>query len=196
MKKFFLSGLIAVLLISSVTVSAQYGRHYGRGNNRYSYNRYSYNHYPSRSSISIIARLPFGAVSVTFGDRYYHYYNGVYYRPYNRGYMIVPPPVGIIVPGLPLGYTHVIIGSNPYYRHGDVFYAPYGNRYKVVEKPKETDVASTQADKTDNLIAGDYEKVVLEGKTYYKKGDKYYKASVNKNGEIVYEEVGETSKSK
>ena len=137
MKKYLLSGSIALLLFSSVTVSAQYGRHYGRGNSRY-----SYNHYPSRSSISIIARLPFGAVSVTFGNRYYHYYNGVYYSPYNRGYMIVPPPVGIIVPGLPLGYTQVIIGSNPYYRHGNVFYAPYGNRYKVVEEPRETEITT------------------------------------------------------
>ena len=191
MKKYLLSGLIALLLISSVSVSAQYGRHYGRNNGRYYYNRY-----PSRSSVSIIARLPFGAVSVTFGDRYYHYYNGVYYRPYSHGYMIVPPPVGIIVPGLPLGYTRVIIGSNPYYRHGSVFYAPYGNRYEVVEEPKETEISSAENDKNDNTITSEYEKVVLEGKTYYKKGDKYYKASVNKNGEIIYEEAGETIKSK
>ncbi len=192
MKKYLICGLIAFLLISSLTSSAQYGRGHGRYNSR----SYHYNRYPSRPSVSIIARLPFGAVSVTFGNRYYHYYRGAYYRPYNRGYIIVQPPIGIIVPSLPVGYTHVIVGSHPYYRHGNVFYAPYGNRYKVVEEPQETETPPVSNDKADKTINSEYEKVVLEGKTYYKKGDKYYKASVNKNGEITYEEAGETSKSK
>src|SRR5436190_11290136 len=126
MKKYMISALLAIMLISSTPTSAQYGRHHGR-----SYSRpyhYGYNYYPSRPSVSVIAHIPFGAVSVTFGSRYYHYYNGVYYRPYDRGYMIVEPPIGIIVPSLPIGYTHVIIGSDPYYRYGNVYYAPYGNR--------------------------------------------------------------------
>ena len=180
------------MLISSLTTSAQYGRGHGRYNSR----SYHYNRYPSRPSISVFARLPFGAVSVTFGNRYYHYYNGAYYRPYNRGYMIMEPPIGIIVPSLPIGCTHVIIGSNPYYRHGNIFYAQYGNRYKVVEPPQEPETPTVNNDKEDKILNSEYEKVVLEGKTYYKKGDKYYKASVNKKGEITYEEVGETSKSK
>ena len=192
MKIYMISALITLMLISGLTASAQYGRSHGRYNSR----SYHHNRYPSRPSVSIIARLPFGAVSVTFGNRYYHYYNGAYYRPYNRGYMIVQPPIGIIVPGLPVGYTQVIICSNPYYRHGNVFYAPYGNRYKVVEEPEETEIPTMSNDKADKTISSEYEKVVLEGKTYYKKGEKYYKASVSKNGEITYEEVGETSKSK
>jgi len=187
-----ISALFIFMLISGLTASAQYGRHYGRYNSR----SYHYNHYTSRPSVSVIARLPFGAVSVTFGSRYYHYYNGAYYRPYNHGYMIVQPPIGIIVPRLPIGYTHVIIGSNPYYRYGDIFYAPYGDRYKVVEEPQEPETSTVNNEKTDKDTGSEYEKVVLEGKTYYKKGDKYYKASVNKSGEITYEEVGETTKSK
>jgi len=100
--------------------------------------------------------------------------------------------MGIIVPSLPIGYTRVIIGSNPYYRHDDVYYAPSGNRYKVVEEPQESETVSTDDAKTNNTTTSEYEKVVLEGKTYYKKGEKYYKATVNKSGEIIYEEVGET----
>ena len=194
MKIYIVSALIAFMLISGVEAFAQYGRHHGRFYSR-SYH-YNYNRYPYRTSVSIIARLPFGAVSVAFGNRYYHYYNGLYYRPYDRGYVIVEPPIGIIVPGLPGGCTEVIIGSNPYYRYGNVFYAPYGDRYKVVEEPKEPETSSANNDKTNKTINSEYEKVVLDGKTYYKKGDKYYKASVNKDGEITYEEVGETSKSK
>lgn len=194
MKIYITSALFAFMLISGVEASAQWSRHNGRFYNR-SYH-YNYNRYHYRTSVSIIAHLPFGAVSVIFGNRYYHYYNGLYYRPYDRGYIIVEPPVGIIVPGLPGGCKEVIVGSNPYYRYGNVFYAPYGNRYKVVEEPKEPETSTANNDKTDKTINSEYEKVVLEGKTYYKKGDKYYKASVNKDGEITYEEVGETSKPK
>ena len=192
MKKYLVCGLIAFMLIGSLAASAQYGR----GHGKYKSRGYHYDRYPSRPSVSIIARLPFGAVSVTFGNRYYHYYRGAYYRPYNRGYIIVQPPIGIIVPSLPVGYSHVIIGSNPYYRYGNVFYAPYGDRYRVVEEPVEPETPAVDSDVSDKPVNGEYEKVVLEGKTYYKKGDKYYKASVNKNGEIKYEEVGEISKSK
>lgn len=190
-------GVFALTLISSLTATAQYGRNNGRYNNgRYNNRSYSYHRYPSRTSVSIIARLPFGAASITFGNRYYHYYNGVYYRPYNRGYSIVQPPIGIIVPSLPIGYAHVIIGSHPYYRYGNVYYAPYGNRYRVVEEPGDNEESMDDNDRPVNTTTSEYEKVILEGKTYYKKGDKYYKASVNKDGEISYEEVGEKSKSK
>jgi hypothetical protein len=187
MKKYMICALLFLLVFISFNASAQYGRGNGRYNNRYA----PYHRYPSRTSVSIIARLPFGAVGVTFGDRRYHYYNGTYYRPYSRGYYIVQPPVGIIVPAIPYGASHVIIGANPYYRHGNVYYAPYGNRYRVVDEPAEDYDESIN----DNVVAGEYEKIVIEGKTYYKKGDKYYKASVNKSGEVIYEEVGETTKS-
>jgi len=189
MKKYLVCGLVLLMLFISFSASAQYGRGHGRYNSRYA----PYHRYPSRTSVSVsvIARLPFGAIGVNFGNRYYHYHNGTYYRPYNRGYIIVPPPVGIIVPALPYGAAHVIIGSHPYYRYDDVFYAPYGNRYRVVDEPREDDYN----DGADNVVTSEYEKVVLEGKTYYKKGDKYYKASVTKSGEVIYEEVGETSKS-
>ena len=190
MKIYMISALFALMFVSGLTASAQYGRHYGSYNNR----SYQYNRFPSRSSVSIIARVPFGAVSLAFGNRYYHYYNGAYYRPYDRGYRIVEPPIGIIVPSLPIGYSNIIIGSSSYYRYGDVFYAPYGNRYQVVEQPEEPETSAASTDKTDKTTNSEYEKVVLEGKTYYKKGDKYYKASVTKNGEITYEEVGEKSK--
>lgn len=197
MKTFLTSGLFILLLFVSYTSSAQYGRH----NRGYSSRYYHYDRYPPRTSVSVIARLPFGAASITFGNRYYHYYNGIYYRPYIGGYRIVHPPIGIIVPSLPPGYTSVFIGSSPYYRYDDVYYAPYGTRYKVIEEPNDEENAAANSgtneknSKIQKSADNEYEKVTVEGKTYYKKGDKYYKASVNKNGEIVYEEVGEKTKS-
>lgn len=197
MKRYLASGSLILLLFVSYTSSAQYGRH----NRGYSSRYYRYDRFPARTSVSIIARLPVGAVSLTFGDRYYHYYNGVYYRPYIWGYRMVEPPVGIIVPVLPPGCTHIVIGANPYYRSGNIYYAPYGDRYRVVDEPKEPETSATttekndKTDKTEKASVTEYEKIILEGKTYYKKGDKYYKASVNKTGEVIYEEVGETTRS-
>jgi hypothetical protein len=201
MKKYLTCGWVIFMLAISFTASGQWGRYHGRytsrhysyPNRHYSYPRYGYD---PRTSVSIIGRLPFGAISLNFGNHYYHYYNGIYYRPYSSGYVIVEPPIGIIVPALPYGSAYIVIGSHPYYRYGNAFYAPYGNRYRVVERPDDVENSSSNNDKTDNSISNEYEKIVIEGKTYYKKGDKYYKASVNKDGEIVYEEVGEISKSK
>ena len=195
MKKYVFGMLFILMLTLSFSAYAQWGKGHGRYNGRYNSRYYSHHRYPSRPSVSIIGSLPFGAISLSFGNRYYHYHNGYYYRPYNRGYMIVQPPIGIIVPSLPLGYTRIIIGSHPYYRYGDVFYSPYDNRYKVVERPNEDEEISSGDDNAPGQPASEYEKVVLEGKTYYKKGDKYYKALVDKKGEIVYEEIGEKIKS-
>ena len=195
MKKLITCSVFFIILFCGLSASAQWGRHSGRYNSGY-YNRYyRYDRYPSHTSISIIARLPFGAISLGFGGRYYHYYNGIYYRPYDRGYMIVPPPVGIIVPSLPPGYSHVIIGGGSYYRYDDTYYIPYHNGYKVIEEPKDKEESTANNTDINKDTNSEYEKVVLEGKTYYKKGDKYYKATVNKNGEIVYEEIGEKTKS-
>jgi hypothetical protein len=188
MKKYIICGLFILTLLSSITASAQWGRH----NSRYDNRHYYYNRFPYRSSVSVIASLPFGAVSVLFGNSHYHYYNGLYYRPYDRGYIVVQPPIGIIVPSLPPGCISVMIGPRPYYRYENVFYVPLeNNHYRVVEKPEEEQKATSNNEKT---MTSEYEKIVLEGRTYYKKGSKYYKASVNKDGEIVYEEVGEAGK--
>jgi len=194
MKRYLICGLIALLVLSSIDSSAQRGRH-GRSHGR-SYGRsyYPQYRYPIRSSVSVIARLPFGAVSLSFGNRYYHYYNGYYYQPYNFGYRMVPPPIGIVVPVLPPGAVHVIIGSGSYYRYRDGYYAPYEREYRVVEEPKDEETSTvTTDDKSERSQSSEYEKIILEGKTFYKKGDKYYKASLNKDGEIVYEEVGQVS---
>lgn len=186
MRNFTLTATFIFLLLSTIQVSAQYGRynsrHYGR----------SY-HYPVRSSVSVIASLPFGAVALNFGNYSYHYYKGYYYRPYSRGYTIVRPPVGIIVPNLPYGSVRIHIGTRSYYRFNGVFYIPFGKRYKVVDQPKEEE-STMQKNDVDIDDAG-YEKVIIEGKTYYKKDEKYYKASVTEDGEVVYKEVGGIEKS-
>lgn len=63
----------------------------------------------------------------------------------------------------------------------------------MVQKPEKETTATTTA-KNTAATESDYEKIVLEGKTYYKKDNKYFKATVDGNGEITYTEIGETGK--
>jgi hypothetical protein len=186
MKHYILSSLFAAMLCCSFSSFAQPDRRDRRFND-HDLNRCAY---PSGTAVSIVAALPFGAVAVSFGSRPYHYYDGYYYRPYGYQYMMVAPPVGIVVPALPSGYVSVMIGTRVYYSYQGVFYLPVGNNYQVVQKPEEEEPVA----KTNPTGDSEYEKIILEGKTYYKKGSKYYKATVNDNGEISYKEIGESGK--
>lgn len=183
MKKIILAVALTALLFSSFESVAQHRRF----NDRYAYRRTQ----PLRPSVSVVASLPFGTVALSFGQRYYHYYDGYYYSPYNSGYLLVDPPVGLVVPALPRGSVAVVVGARSYYRFQSVFYLPLGpGQYQVVEKPAETETTAATA----KASPADYEKITLEGKTYYRKDGKYYKASIDDNGEISYQEVGETVK--
>src|SRR2546421_8802312 len=153
MKKFI--GLTLVLLTLLVAMDANAQRYYvGRGHHDgyygYSYGYYGrdfYRYSRGYGGVSILASLPFGAIMVSIGGVNYHYYNGFYYRPARSGFIIVEPPIGVVIPS-------------------------------TAGRPKDTP-------------ASEYEKIVIEGKTYYKKGDNYYKAGVSEKGEIMYESVGQ-----
>lgn len=196
MKNFTKALLVVVALVTCTQLFAQ-RRHYGHGRHYY-YDRYSYrySYRPSyRPSVSIMARVPFGAVGINFGSRYYHYYRGMYYRPMPGGYGIVPPPVGIIVPVLPPNSVNVMIGGRPYYRYDGIYYMPLDDsRYEVIDDPSDGNDQDENVADNDNDNDNGYEKIVLEGKTYYKKGSKYYKARISDDGEVTYEEVGENIK--
>ena len=182
MKKIAKGFLLLVAVISFTQLFAQRDDR----NPKYRSNRHSSSH----DRVSIIARLPYGALALTWGNRHYHYYGGYFYEPFSYGYALVEPPIGIVVPVLPPGAVYIMIGGRPYYRFQSVFYLPLGNNgYQVVGDMTE-DKLKTNTDTATN--EGVYEKFVLEGKTYYKKGNKYYKAEVADNGEIQYEQVGET----
>ncbi len=168
--------LAAALLAFSSSLLAQHGHGSHRGGH-------------GGASVSVVASLPFGAAAVSLGNERYHYYHGTFYHPVPNGYAIVPAPMGVIVPVLPPNSVSVIIGSRNYFRFGGVFYLPLQTQgYQTVPAPAGSDSAAPQAAKDT------YEKMEIEGKTYYKKGSKIYKASLTDKGEVVYEEVGKASK--
>jgi len=70
------------------------------------------------------------------GHRYY-YSSGAWYRPYGPRYVVVDPPVGLVVPFLPQFGTTVYFGGIPHYRAGPVYYVwhPRARGYVVTDRP-------------------------------------------------------------
>ncbi|HNY49395.1 MAG TPA: DUF6515 family protein [Smithella sp.] len=75
----------------------------------------------------------------------YYAHDGVWYRYHGGRYVVVAPPVGMIVPFLPLAYATIWISGIPYYYANDTYYTRTPGGYVVVEPP-QGDVRETAPD--------------------------------------------------
>jgi hypothetical protein len=113
-------------------------RHYDqRYDDRRDYDRHRYQerYYPRHGYV--VPRLPHGHRVVHYhGDRYY-YGDGAWYRPYGAQFMIVAPPVGLMVSFLPEVQATLFFGGIPYYQSGPVYYVrhPRHGGYMVAQPP-------------------------------------------------------------
>ena len=80
--------------------------------------------------------LPQGHRVVFWGKERYHFSNGVWYRPIGRQFLVVAPPVGIMVPFLPSFHTTFWVNGVPYYYANEVYYTQSPVGYEVAERPK------------------------------------------------------------
>jgi hypothetical protein len=78
-------------------------------------------------------RLPSRHAVIVHGKDRYHYYAGRFYRSWNSGYILVRPPLGLVVLNIPLGTRTVISAGFTYYVFGDVYYRLVPGGYQVVE---------------------------------------------------------------
>lgn len=93
---------------------------------------------PHRGFITIgtaIDILPHGFVTITVGGTPSYYHRGVFYRRYRGGFLVVPAPIGAVIPGPPPGYVMVLVENDPFAYYRGVFYAPMGGQYVVVRPP-------------------------------------------------------------
>jgi len=100
--------------------------------------------YPARGAV--VDRMPRGHRVFNYRGHHYHFHNGVWYRPFGSRFMVVAPPVGLVVPVLPSGAVVLTIGGVPYYRYGDVYYMHDRDGYRVVERPAEAPVVADPAE--------------------------------------------------
>lgn len=100
--------------------------------------RYDHDRYYPRPGHSII-KLPPRHYVVPYHDDRYYFYGGIWYRPYGSRFIVVSPPIGIVVPILPAFYTTIWVGGIPYYYANDVYYVwdPARDGYVVTNPPPQ-----------------------------------------------------------
>lgn len=137
-----------------------------------------YGYLPRRNSY--FYSVPASYLYINFGGLTYRYWDGVFYRPHNKLFVVIAPPPGIFIRVLPVGYRRIIVRDYPYYYYNGTYYDQHEDHYNVIPPPVGAVVES--------LPAG-YETVVIDGETYYKVDDTQYKPVVQQNGEIWYEVI-------
>ena len=117
----------------------------GRGqvlDSRYNHGRY----YP-----------PVGTVRPALAGEYRPYFHGsdrfffsagVWYAPRGTGFVVVQPPVGLVIGVLPPYYSTVWFGGIPYYYADNVYYTwqPDQNGYAVADAPPNADTPAPPPD--------------------------------------------------
>jgi hypothetical protein len=74
----------------------------------------------------------------------FYFSSGVWYRPQGSSFVVIAPPIGLIVPLLPDVYETRVIGSTTYFYSGETYYRAVPEGY-VVSKAPGTVVTSTDA---------------------------------------------------
>ena len=134
--------VIAAALVLSLAPAAQAQQHRGQpgahgapGAHLQLDERYHHDHYYPARGYALHA-LPGGSVSVPWHGSNYYFHGGVWWRPYGSRFVVVLPPIGIVVPLLPSAYVSLWIGGAPYYYANGAYYAPLpGQGYTVVAPP-------------------------------------------------------------
>jgi hypothetical protein len=104
-------------------------------------NRFHHNHYYPALGYGVTA-LPPGGVAIGFRGARFFFHSGVWYQPVGPRFVVVRPPVGIIVPVLPPSYATVWTGGIPYYYANDTYYEQAPGGYAVVDAPAVENTAA------------------------------------------------------
>jgi hypothetical protein len=81
----------------------------------------------------VVHTIPARHAVILHGRDRYHYHSGRFYRPWNSGFILVRPPIGLIVLNIPLGSRTVFSAGISYHVFGDVYYRRVPAGYQVVE---------------------------------------------------------------
>ncbi len=85
---------------------------------------------PMRYGLRIASR-PSGTV-LNYGGVSFIYSDGIFYSAIGRGYEVVRPRVGMIVPSLPIGHTVMMRNGVRHYVHNGVIYSPLRQSGRLV----------------------------------------------------------------
>jgi hypothetical protein len=108
-----------------------------RDGNRHEFREHRW--YPSRGYV--VERLPdYCRPVVHYHDRFF-FGDGIWYRPFGASFVVVAPPLGVVIPLLPSVYLTLWSGGVPYYYANDTYYrwSDPDAGYVVVERPAQID---------------------------------------------------------
>jgi hypothetical protein len=100
--------------------------------------RHGHDHfYPDRGAI--VRDLPRGTIGVNYADVSYRYHDGIWLEPRGPAFIVVAPPIGVVVPTLPTFSTTLAQGGETYLYANDTYYRPRADLggYEVVNEPAE-----------------------------------------------------------
>ena len=87
---------------------------------------------------------PHGAVAVPYrGGPPYYYHDGSWYHHDGPHFVVVAPPIGLVVPFLPPYYSTFWFAGFPFFYANDVYYTwqPQVQQYVVTQPPPSADVS-------------------------------------------------------
>ena len=112
------------------------GRH-GEGRDYHDGRRHwaAHDYYPRRGYV--VHHLPPRPRVVHYHGNRYYYSGGVWYQPFGPRFVVVDPPMGLVVSFLPEVSATLYFGGVPHYRAGPVFYVwnPSARGYVVTDRP-------------------------------------------------------------
>ncbi len=78
--------------------------------------------YPDRGSV--VRDVPRGALIVNYAGVSYRFYDGVWFEPRGPVFVVIAPPIGLVVQTLPAFATPVARGAESYFYANEVYYRP------------------------------------------------------------------------
>ena len=109
----------------------------------YAFSRHHHHDRWDRPKVVVV--LPRRAVPLRFGDGSYYYCEGRYYKHGPRGYVVIPAPVGVMVPSLPEPHRTIVIDGVTYHEYDGVYYKGGPAGYAVVPIAQATPGANGPA---------------------------------------------------
>lgn len=100
--------------------------------------RHGHDHvYPDRGAV--VRDLPKEAITVNYAGISFRFAGGIWYQRLGPAYIVVAPPIGVIVPQLPAFATSFDSSGKAYLYANDVFYRPRPDLggYEVVNDPED-----------------------------------------------------------
>lgn len=74
-------------------------------------------------------------VELRFGPNRFFTHRGVFFHQGPHGFVVVNPPVGLIVPTLPIGFSRVYVNNVLHFRFNNIYYRPVHGGFMVVDRP-------------------------------------------------------------